>query len=70
MAEKPCFDKSQEVSKRYNLPFRAKLWPAITRQQIDLESNSNPVKTREDVCFRMKKKCFKIFTWGFWLRMS
>jgi len=31
------------------LTFQGKLWPAITRQQIELESCSNPVKTSDVV---------------------
>jgi len=27
------------------MPFQEKLWPAITRQQIELESCSNTVRT-------------------------
>jgi len=27
------------------LPFQAKIWPAITQQQVELESCSNPAMT-------------------------
>jgi len=31
------FDKNyKKFHKRYNLPFQAKLWPAISQQQIEL----------------------------------
>jgi len=49
------------------LLFPGKPWPAITRQQIELESCSNPVMTGGVVWFR-KKKFFK-FGWGFWANM-
>jgi len=35
------------------LPFQGKFWPAITRQQIELESYSNPLKTCEVLQFRI-----------------
>jgi len=38
------------------LPFQGKLWPAIARKQIELESCSNPVMKRGLVKFRIKKK--------------
>jgi len=41
------------------LPFQDKLWSAITWQQIELESCSNPVMTSGVVSFRTKKKFFK-----------
>jgi len=43
----PIFDKIQNVSKRYNLPSQGKFWPAITGQQIELESCSNHLKTHD-----------------------
>ena len=43
--KKLIFDLIQYFQKRHNLPFQGKLWPAITRQQIQLESCSNPVMT-------------------------
>jgi len=42
------------------LPFQAKRWPAITRQQIELESYSDPVMTR-GVVNKNKKNVFKIW---------
>jgi len=39
MGQKPTFQK------KHHLPFQAKLWPAITRQLIELESCSNPLMT-------------------------
>jgi len=44
------------------LPFQGKLWPAITWQQIQLESYSNPVMTSGVVLFGMK--IFFKFGWG------
>jgi len=42
-----CFNKSRKVNlqKKHTLPFQAEFWPAIPRQQIELESCSNPVTT-------------------------
>jgi len=40
-------DKNEKIHKRYDLLSQGKFWPTITRQQIELESCSNPVKTRE-----------------------
>jgi len=41
------------------LPFQAKFWPAITWQQIELESYSNPMKTHEDLYLKMNKKILR-----------
>jgi len=54
--------KFKTFQKRHNLPFQGKLWPAISRQQIELESCSNPVMTSGVVEFRIKKN-FNFF-WG------
>jgi len=61
--------KIEKFHKRYNFPFQAQLWPAITRQEIELESYSNPVKTREDLYLKMEKNV-KIWTSGFCLMTS
>jgi len=52
MAQKTCFGQKLKFHKRYNLPYQAKLWPAITRQQIELDSYSKP---HEDLYFGIKK---------------
>jgi len=39
--------KFKNFQKRHNLPSQCKLWPAITGQQIELESCSSPLKTRD-----------------------
>jgi len=39
----------------YGPASQGKLWPAITGQQIELESCSNPLMTRGVVQFRIKK---------------
>jgi len=36
----------KKLQKMYNFPSQVKFWPATTRQQIELESWSNPRKTR------------------------
>jgi len=36
----PIFNKNKKLRKRHDLPSRGKLWPAITPQQIELESCS------------------------------
>jgi len=51
--------KIEKFHKRYNLPFQATLWPAITRQALELESYSNPVKTLEDLYLKMKKNILR-----------
>jgi len=38
--------KFKTFLKRHNLPSQGKLWPAITRPQIELESCPSPVMTR------------------------
>jgi len=48
----PVFDLIQNLKKRHNMLFQDKLWPVITRQQIELESWSNPVMTSGVVYFR------------------
>jgi len=45
MGQKPSFWSNSKLQKRHNLPIQGKLWPAITQQQIELESCSNPVMT-------------------------
>jgi len=47
------------------LPSQGKFWPAITRQQIELESCSNPLKTRDVLLFRINS-FFKIWVLGPW----
>jgi len=47
-------EKFKTFQKRRNLPFQGKLWPAITRQQIELDGCSNPVMTRGVVQFRIE----------------
>jgi len=47
------------------LAFQGKLWPAVTRQQIELESCSNPVMTSGFMWFRFKKFFFNLVR-GFW----
>jgi len=54
--------KFKRFQKRHIFAFQGKLWPAITWQQIELESCSNPVMTSGIVLFRIKKK-FLIW-WG------
>jgi len=44
MAQKPNFYKNKKFHKRYDLPSRGKLWSAITRQKIEIESYSNSLK--------------------------
>jgi len=46
------------------LPFQGKLWPAVTRQQIEVEGCSNPVMTSGVVYLRIKK----ILVGGFWAK--
>ena len=41
------FDKYINFFRNVWFPSHGKFWPAITRQQIELESYSNPLKTRE-----------------------
>jgi len=38
--------KIKKFHEKYNLPSQDQLWSAITRQQIELESCSNPLKSR------------------------
>jgi len=45
MGKKNSFWPNSKLQKRQNLPFQGKLWPVITRQQIELNSCSNPVIT-------------------------
>jgi len=45
--KKIIFDKNKKVTKRYDLIYQVKFSPAVTRQQIELESCSNPRKTRD-----------------------
>jgi len=33
----------KKLRKRYDLPYQGKFWSAITQQQIELESCSNPL---------------------------
>ena len=46
MAQKPNFHINKKLHPRYDVPSQDKFWPAITQQQIELESCSNPPKTR------------------------
>jgi len=46
--------KIKTFHERYNIPSQGKLWPAITRRQIELESRSNDLKTREVLTFRFE----------------
>jgi len=63
MGQKPSFWPNSKLFKKifkkktfHNLPFQGKLWPAIPRQQIELESCSNHVMTSGVVYFRIKKE--------------
>jgi len=46
MVEKSSFWQNSKLQKRHNFPSQGKIVPATTRQQIELESCSNPVMTR------------------------
>jgi len=71
MAQKhPFLTKIIKLQERYNLPSVGKPWQAITRQQIELESYLNPLKTREVLYFRMKKNNFKLWVCSFWSMTS
>jgi len=45
MGQKPIFWPNSNFSEKAQFAFQGKFWPAITRQQIELESCSNPVMT-------------------------
>jgi len=42
----PFLTKMKTLHNRCDLPFQGKFWPAITCQEIELESYSNLLKTR------------------------
>jgi len=44
MGQKPSLWPNSKLFRK-GITFQGKLWPAITRQQIELESCSNPVIT-------------------------
>jgi len=69
MARKTFLTKFKKLHESYDLPSHGQFLPAITRQQIELESYSNPLNTREVLYFRIKKN-FKFWVWGFWSMMS
>ena len=50
----------KRFQKRHIFPFQGKLWPAITRQHIELESCSNPVMTSGVVQFTTKKSVLNL----------
>jgi len=48
MAQKPSLpQKNKKFHKKYNLASQAELCTAITQEQFELESCSNPLKIRE-----------------------
>jgi len=49
MVQKSKFGKNIKLQQRYDLPNQGKFWSAITQQQIELYSYSNPLKTRKVV---------------------
>jgi len=57
----PILDKNKNVAQKATWPFQTKLLPVITRQQIELESCSNPLKTRKVLCFEFNR----IVSFGF-----
>jgi len=57
----------KKFHERYNLLSPDKIWPAITRQQIELERCSNPLKTRPALKLELKKDCSFVFgVFGGW----
>ena len=57
MAHKPKIDQNVAASK---VTMRGISPQAITHRQIELESCSNPLKTREGMYFKIKKKLFSL----------
>jgi len=47
MAQKPSFCQKFEFSKKATLATSVQLWPLVVSSQIEQESYSNPLKTRE-----------------------
>ena len=58
----PVFGKNLKFSKKLRLATSVQLWPLVIGSQIELESYSNPLKTREVFYVRFKKKTFRIFS--------
>jgi len=61
MAEKPSFWQKLEFSKKETLATSLQIWPLVVVSQIELESYSNPLKTREVFSIRWKKKLSEFF---------
>ena len=61
----PVFGKNLKFSKKVTLATFVQLWPLVVCSQIELESYSNPLKTREVVYIRIKKN-FQNFFGPFW----
>ena len=59
------FRKNLKFSKKVTLATSVQLWPLVVGSQIELESYSNPLKTRE-VFYISFKKNFHNFFWPFW----
>ena len=57
----PIFGKNLKFSKRVTLATSVQPWPLVVGTQIELESYSNRVKTREVFYIRLKKKGFWFF---------
>jgi len=51
----PVFGKNLKFSKKVTLATSVQLWPLVVGSQIELESYSNPLKTREVFYIRLKK---------------
>jgi len=65
MAQKPSFCQKFEFSKKATLATSVQLWPLVVSSQIEQESYSNPLKTREVFYIRFKKNFHNLF-WPFW----
>jgi len=59
------FGKNLKFSKKVTLATSVQLWPVVVGSQIELESYSNPLKTREVFYIRFLKKLSEFF-WPFW----
>jgi len=57
----PVFGKNLKFSKKVTLATFVQLWPLVVCSQIELESYSNPLKTREVVYIRIKKNFQNFF---------
>jgi len=56
----PVFGKNLKFSKKVTLAISVQHWPLVVGSQIELESYSNPLKTREVFHIGLKKT-FRIF---------